>query len=112
MIATESFNDKKVVGPSDKVHVFDVNRLYELEIIDSNAYTECAPETIVDRYHIAGLHLLKILNNKFIGSEDVKPQLKEVYVALSRAVEEGDSLKIGIVLGQTLTKLEQIINGN
>lgn len=112
MLATESFNDKQVVGPSNTVHVFDVNRLYELEIIDSKAYTEYSPETIVGRYHIAGLHLLKILNNKFIGAEDVKPQLKEVYVALSRAVEEGDSLKIGIVLGQTLTKLEQIINGD
>jgi hypothetical protein len=42
----------------------------------------------------------------------VKPELKNIYIALSRAVEEGDQLKIGIVLGQTLTKLEQIINGN
>lgn len=39
-------------------------------------------------------------------------ELKNIYAALSRAVEEGDPLKIGIVLGQTLTKLEQIINGN
>lgn len=38
--------------------------------------------------------------------------LNDIYSALSRAVEEGDQLKIGIVLGQTLTKLEQIINGN
>lgn len=43
---------------------------------------------------------------------NVEPQLKDIYVALSRAVEEGDQLKIGIVLGQTLTKLESIINGN
>ena len=42
----------------------------------------------------------------------VKPELKNIYIALSRAIEEGDQLKIGIVLGQTLTKLEQIINGN
>jgi hypothetical protein len=38
--------------------------------------------------------------------------LNDIYLALSRAVEEGDQLKIGIVLGQTLTKLEHIINGN
>lgn len=41
-----------------------------------------------------------------------KFELKNMHAALSRAVEEGDPLKIGIVLGQTLTKLEQIINGN
>jgi hypothetical protein len=38
--------------------------------------------------------------------------LKTLYVALSRAIEEGDQLKIGIVLGQTLTKLESLINGS
>ena len=42
----------------------------------------------------------------------VKPELKNIYIALSRAIEEGDQLKIGIVLGQTLTKLESIINGS
>lgn len=42
----------------------------------------------------------------------VKPELKNIYVALSRAIEEGDQLKIGIVLGQTLTKLESLINGS
>jgi hypothetical protein len=112
MLATEPFDDKQVVGPNDTVYVFDINRLYEIDIIDSQFNTEASQEVVVSRFHIAGLHLLKILTNKYIGSEDVKPQLKEVYVALSRAVEEGDQLKIGIVLGQTLTKLEQIINGN
>ena len=112
MLATESFDDKKVVGPNIQVHVLDVHRLYEIEIIDSKINTEATPEVLVSRFHIAGLHLLKILNNKFTGSDDVMPQLKEVYAAISRAVEEGDPLKIGIVLGQTLTKLEQIINGN
>jgi hypothetical protein len=42
----------------------------------------------------------------------VKPELKNIYIALSRAIEEGDQLKIGIVLGQTLTKLESLINGS
>jgi len=44
--------------------------------------------------------------------DGTKAELKDIYTALSRAVEEGDQLKIGIVLGQTLTKLEHIINGN
>lgn len=42
--------------------------------------------------------------------EDLKHDLKQVYIALSRAVEEGDQLKIGIVLGQTISKLETLIN--
>lgn len=42
----------------------------------------------------------------------VKPELKNIYIALSRAIEEGDQLKIGIVLGQTLTKIESLINGS
>lgn len=37
-------------------------------------------------------------------------ELKEMYVSLSRAVEEGDNLRLGIVIGQVLCKLEQIIN--
>jgi hypothetical protein len=116
MLATESFNDSgyklDIQNANKSVHVFDVGRLYEIEIIDSRLNTEAAPEVVVSRFHIVGLHLLKILSNKFIKAEDIEPQLKEVYSALSRAVEEGDQLKIGIVLGQTLTKLEQIINGN
>ncbi len=47
-----------------------------------------------------------------MSNAEIKAELKNVYIALSRAVEEGDQLMIGIVLGQTLTKLEQIINGN
>lgn len=51
--------------------------------------------------------------NDYRSSEEGnKAELKGIYLALSRAVEEGDPLKIGIVLGQTLIKLEQIINGN
>ena len=37
-------------------------------------------------------------------------ELKEIHSALKRAVESGDALTIGIVLGQTLVKLEKIIN--
>lgn len=47
-----------------------------------------------------------------IQGNRTKLDLSDIHAALSRAIEEGDPLKIGIVLGQTLTKLEQIINGN
>ena len=40
----------------------------------------------------------------------MKEELKEIYVSLSRAVEEGSELKLGIVIGQILSKLETIIN--
>lgn len=40
----------------------------------------------------------------------MKDDLKNLYVSLARAVEEGDSLKIGIVIGQVLCKLEELIN--
>lgn len=40
----------------------------------------------------------------------MKDELVKIYNALSRAIEEGDQLKIGIVLGQTISKLEELIN--
>lgn len=59
----------------------------------------------------AGSTLLKILDGTFQKNQYTGP-LKDIYIALSRAIEEGDQLKIGIVLGQTLTKLESLINGS
>ncbi len=35
-----------------------------------------------------------------------KPNIKDIYAALERAVESGDSLQIGIVIGQILNKLK------
>jgi hypothetical protein len=37
-------------------------------------------------------------------------ELKQMYISLSRAVEEGNELKIGIVIGQVLSKLNELIN--
>jgi hypothetical protein len=50
--------------------------------------------------------------HKQYAKDIIKPELKSLHIALSRAIEEGDQLKIGIVLGQTLTKLESLINGS
>lgn len=36
--------------------------------------------------------------------------LKEIYLSLARATETGSDLQIGIVVGQVLKKLENIIN--
>lgn len=41
---------------------------------------------------------------------DTKQKLKNIYVALARAVEGGDPLRIGIVLGQSLKQIEELIN--
>jgi len=43
-------------------------------------------------------------------TKHMKENLKQIYVALAKAIEEGDNLKIGIVIGQTLKELEDIIN--
>lgn len=40
----------------------------------------------------------------------MKEELKELYVSLSRAVEEGNDLKLGIVIGQVLCKIKEMIN--
>lgn len=40
----------------------------------------------------------------------MKEDLKLIYLSLSRAVEEGDDLRLGIVIGQVLCKLNELIN--
>jgi len=40
----------------------------------------------------------------------MKEELKQLYISLSRAVEEGDDLRLGIVIGQVLCKLNELIN--
>jgi hypothetical protein len=43
-------------------------------------------------------------------TKPMKESLKQIYIALAKAIEEGDNLKIGIVIGQTLKELEDLIN--
>lgn len=40
----------------------------------------------------------------------MKEELKDMYVSLSRAIEDGNDLRIGIVIGQVLSKLKELIN--
>ena len=40
----------------------------------------------------------------------MRDQLKEIYISLSRAIEDGRDIQIGIVLGQVLCKINDLIN--
>lgn len=40
----------------------------------------------------------------------MKDELRDIYISLSRAVEDGNELKLGIVIGQILSKLNEMIN--
>jgi len=40
----------------------------------------------------------------------MKDELKKIYISLAQTIETGDNLKIGIVIGQVLSKLENLIN--
>ena len=40
----------------------------------------------------------------------MKEELKKIYISLAQTIETGDNLKIGIVIGQVLSKLETLIN--
>ena len=42
----------------------------------------------------------------------MKEELKKIYISLAQTIETGDNLKIGIVIGQVLSKLETLINEN
>lgn len=40
----------------------------------------------------------------------MKQELKQIYVSLSRAVEEGNDLRLGIIIGQVLCKIKELID--
>lgn len=91
------------------------NEIIEIKIDDTKAYAvtfDAYGED--DEIHISGQSLTNIFR-KLAGPQqdklgDIKHELRQVYVAMSRAIEDGDQLKIGIVLGQTITKLDELIN--
>lgn len=66
-------------------------------------------EQVCPPWSMSGLTLYKTLKGEFEKEKYTKP-IKDIYIALSRAIEEGDQLKIGIVLGQTVSKLEELTN--
>lgn len=42
--------------------------------------------------------------------KDITKDLKDMHVSISRAIEEGNEFKVGVVVGQVLTKLNDLIN--
>jgi N-acetylglucosamine kinase-like BadF-type ATPase len=48
--------------------------------------------------------------NEYINKASIIDNLKSMSVSLSRAIEDGDNLSIGIVIGQVLSNINQIIN--
>lgn len=58
-------------------------------------------------YNIDGSDIIKLVKGK-----TNTPELKDIYISLSRAIEEGNDLRVGIVIGQVLSRLTELINGN
>lgn len=48
--------------------------------------------------------------NETIRKAEIIDSLKSMSVSLSRAIEEGSDLSLGIVIGQVLSGINQIIN--
>jgi hypothetical protein len=48
--------------------------------------------------------------NVFVDKSPILDDLKGISVSLSRAIEEGNDLQLGIVIGQVLSKINEIIN--
>lgn len=48
--------------------------------------------------------------NETINKAQIIDSLKSMSVSLSRAIEEGSDLSLGIVIGQVLSGINQIIN--
>lgn len=92
------------MGDTEVINI-DPNKSYVLVF---DAYGE------PDEVHFDGKSLIRLLvdmtgagsNNKL---EDIQHELRQIYSAMSRSVEEGDSLKIGVVVGQTLVKLSVLM---
>lgn len=45
-----------------------------------------------------------------VTPKDITPELKDMYVSLFRSIEDSDDLRVGIVIGQVLSKLNELIN--
>ena len=71
-------------------------------------------------YEVAGLDIMDAIESRLKDKPDPKEnwwmihvsedKLKSMHISLSRAIESGDPLTIGLVLGQTVKELENIIN--
>jgi len=62
--------------------------------------------TGIEEKTVQGKEIIALLNHSGPKVSD----LKELYVSISRAIEEGNDLRLGIVVGQVLSKLNELIN--
>lgn len=76
-----------------------------ISIRDNEDYTLVTNMGIVT---LRGFDISVMVNN--IKPKDITPELRDMYISLSRSIEESDDLRFGIVIGQVLSKLNEIIN--
>lgn len=76
-----------------------------ISIRDNEEYTLV---TNMGTVKLRGFDISVLVND--IKPKDITPELQDMYVSLSRAIEEGNDLRLGIVIGQVLSKLNEIIN--
>lgn len=57
---------------------------------------------------LSGFEISTMVND--IKPKSITPELREMYVSLSRSIEESDDIRLGIVIGQVLSKLNELIN--
>jgi hypothetical protein len=69
-----------------------------IQLNSQDTYMVYFPEELVN-FQLTGRELFEAVAYK-------KADIKEIYTALERAVESGDNLQIGIVIGQILNKLK------
>lgn len=76
-----------------------------ISIRDNEEYTLV---TSMGTVKLKGFEISVVVND--IKPNDITPELREMYVSLSRSIEESDDIRLGIVIGQVLSKLNELIN--
>lgn len=57
---------------------------------------------------LSGFEISTMVND--IKPKEITPELRDMYVSLSRSIEDSDDIRLGIVIGQVLSKLNELIN--
>lgn len=76
-----------------------------ISIRDNEDYTLV---TNMGTARMRGFEISTIVND--IKPKDITPELRDMYVSLSRSIEDSDDIRLGIVIGQVLSKLNELIN--
>ena len=76
-----------------------------ISIRDNEDYTLV---TSMGTAKLRGFDISVMVND--IKPKDITPELRDMYVSLSRSIEDSDDIRLGIVIGQVLSKLNELIN--